>query len=546
MGASMGQERKEDDSQEWAINKDEVVSAEKIVGLTFSDAEREMMLKKLNERLGSYEKLRSIKLDNNISPPLYFNPCLPGMARSRASWRKRPIRMSKVSLPEVPSNLEELAFLPITHLSMLIRNHKITSLGLTKMYLERLKKYDPYLHSVVTLTEDLALVQAEQADEEIAVGRYRGPLHGIPWGAKDLLATKGYRTTWGAAPYKNQVIDVDATVVERLEEAGAVLVAKLTLGALASGDVWYGGQTKNPWDIEEGSSGSSAGAASTVAAGLIGFAIGTETLGSIISPCSRCGVTGLRPTYGHVSRYGAMALSWSMDKIGPICRTVEDCAIVFDAIRGPDGRDPTVVDVPFYWNPDIDVSKLRVGYVKSAFDEERDTKAHDDETLKVLGYLGIDLIPIELPDYPVSDLTFLLGAEAAAAFDELTRSDRDDLLVRQEENAWPNSFRAARFVPAVEYIQANRVRTLLIREMAMLMKEIDVYLTTRSDRGNLTLTNLTGHPTVVVPNGFSLEEKPVSSITFTGRLYGEAEALAVAKAYQDATEFHLRHPPMDY
>ncbi|MFB0558580.1 MAG: amidase, partial [Candidatus Bathyarchaeia archaeon] len=270
------------------------------------------------------------------------------------------------------------------------------------------------------------------------------------------------------------------------------------------------------------------------------------TLGSIVSPCSRCGVTGLRPAYGRVSRFGAMALSWSMDKIGPICRTVEDCAVVFDAIRGPDGRDPTVVDAPFDWDSDIDVTKLRVGYVKSAFEEEKETKAYDDETLKALGSLGIDLIPIELPDYPVRDLTFVLGAEAAAAFDELTRSDRDDLLVQQGENAWPNSFRAARFVPAVEYIQANRVRTLLIQEMAELMEGIDVYLTTRSDKENLTLTNLTGHPTVVVPNGFSEEGKPVSSVIFTGKLYGEADVLAVAKAYQEATEFNLRHPPMDY
>ncbi|MCW4035939.1 MAG: amidase, partial [Candidatus Bathyarchaeota archaeon] len=497
----MGQERQEDATHELAITKDEVAGAEKIVGLGFTDSERELMLKRLNDRFGNYEKLRSIKLDNSVPPALNFNPCPPGKAIPWAGGKKRPINMSRIPVPKVPSDPEDLAFLPLTYLSRLIQSRKVTSLELTKMYLERLKRYDPYLHCVVTLTEDLALAQAERADEEIERGHYRGPLHGVPWGAKDLLATKGIRTTWGAAPYKDQLIDTNATVVERLEEAGAVLVAKLTLGALASGDVWYGGQTRNPWDVDEGSSGSSAGVAAAVAGGLVGFAIGTETLGSIVSPCSRCGVTGLRPTYGRVSRHGAMALSWSMDKIGPICRTVEDCAVVFDVIKGPDGRDPTIVDAPFDWDPDIDVSKLRVGYVKSAFDEERDTKAYDDKTLETLRSIGVDLIPLELPDYPVRDIVFILGAEAAAAFDELTRSDRDDLLVRQDEKAWPNSFRAARFVPAVEYIQANRLRTLIIQDMAELMEGIDVYLTTRSDRKNPTLTNLTGHPTVVVPNG---------------------------------------------
>ncbi len=542
----MGQEKQKDATHELTITKDEIAGAEKIVGLAFTDSERELMLKRINERLGNYEKLRSIKLENSVPPALNFYPYPPRKAIPEVGGKKRSINMSRILMPKVPSDPEDLAFLPLTHLSRLIQGRKVTSLELTKMYLERLKRYDPYLHCVVTLTEDLALAQAERADEEIARGHHRGPLHGIPWGAKDLLATKGIRTTWGAAPYKDQLIDTNATVVERLEEAGAVLVAKLTMGALASGDVWYGGKTRNPWDIEEGSSGSSAGPAAAVAAGLVGFAIGTETLGSIVSPCSRCGVTGIRPTFGRVSRHGAMALSWSMDKIGPICRTVEDCAIVFDAITGSDGKDPTVVDVSFDWDPDVDVTKFHVGYVKSTFDEDRETKPHDDETLEVLRSLGVDLIPIELPDYPVRDIAFILGVEAAAAFDELTRSDRDDLLVRQEENAWPNTFRAARFVPAVEYIQANRVRTLIIQEMAELMAGIDVYLTTRSDRKNLTLTNLTGHPTVVVPNGFSNEGKPVSSVTFTGKLYGEADALAVAMAYQDATDFHIRHPPMDY
>jgi len=540
---------KEDSPEEWRVTKEVVAEAEKIMGLSFTDEEQELMLKRLNERLGNYEKLRSITLDNSVPPALYFDPRPPGMTFHQ-SLRELPtgesIKISSLPVLQVPSDLEELAFLPVTHLSQLIRTRKVTSLELTRMYLERLKRYDPYLHCVVTLTEDLALAQAKRADAEMAGGRYRGTLHGIPWGAKDLLATRGIRTTWGAKPYVDQVIDLDATVVARLEEAGAVLVAKLSMGALASGDVWYAEKTRNPWNLEEGSSGSSAGPSATVAAGLVGFAIGTETLGSIVSPCNRCGVTGLRPTYGRVSRYGAMALSWSMDKIGPIGRSVEDCALVFDAILGRDHRDPTVVDLPFAWDPTADVTSLRVGYVKSAFDAERERKAGDDATLDVIRSLGIELTPIELPDYPVRDISFLLGVEAAAAFDELTRSDRDDLLVRQSDDAWPNSFRAARFVPAVEYIQANRVRTLLIRDMTELMQDIDVYLAPRSDRFNLTLTNLTGHPTVVVPNGLSDEGVPNNSMTFTGKLYGEAETLSLAKAYQDATVFHLRHPPMEY
>jgi Asp-tRNA(Asn)/Glu-tRNA(Gln) amidotransferase A subunit family amidase len=414
------------------------------------------------------------------------------------------------------------------------------------MYLQRLKRFGPALECVVTLTEELALAQAKQADEEIAGGHYRGPLHGVPWGAKDLLATKDIPTTWGAVPFKDQIIDTDATVVTRLRNDGAVLVAKLTLGALAWGDVWFGGQTKSPWNLEEGSSGSSAGSASAVAAGLVGFAIGTETHGSIISPCHQCGVTGLRPTFGRVSRHGAMALSWSMDKIGPIGRTVEDCALVFNAIHGADGLDGSAVTRPFHWEPDVDLASLRIGYVKSAFEEERDGKVCDDDTLELLRSLDVDLVPIELPEHPIEALSFILAAEAAAAFDELTRTDGDDLLVRQVKDAWPNVFRQARLIPAVEYIQANRIRTLAMREMAQLMQEVDLYVSPSYGGNNLLLTNLTGHPAVVVPNGFSADGGPVSSITFMGKLFDEALVLAVAKAYQDKTDFHQRHPEMDW
>ena len=520
------------------ITPEMIAQGEKLAGLTFTQSERELMREGLDKNRGSYEKRRTVQVENGVPMALYFDPWLPGMT---FETERKPFKMSDVPAPEVPSNLEDLAFYPVTHLSQLIRSRQVSSVALTEMYLERLKRYDPVLRCVVTLTEELAMTQARQADEEIAAGGYRGPLHGIPWGAKDLLATRGIRTTWGAMPYKDQVLDVDATVVERLTEAGAVLVAKLATGALAWGDVWFDGQTKNPWNTEEGSSGSSAGPGSATAAGLVGFAIGTETWGSIVSPSTSCGVTGLRPTFGRVSRCGAMALSWSMDKIGPMCRSVEDCALVFNAIYGPDGKDMTVVDLPFNWDSDLKLADLRIGYVKSVFEEEREDKANDDQVLDVLGGLGVDLMPIELPDYPVEALSFLLEAEAATAFDELTRTDQDDLLVRQVKDAWPNVFRRAHLIPAVEYIQANRIRTLVMQAMAELMNGIDVYVAPSFGGNNLLLTNLTGHPAVVVPNGFTEKGTP-TSITFTGRLYDEATVLAVAKAYQDVTDFHLQHP----
>ena len=444
---------------------------------------------------------------------------------------------------QMPANFEDLAFYPITALAQLLKTRKVTSVQLTELFLKRLKKYGPRLECVITLTEDLAIKQAKRADEEIASGYYRGPLHGIPWGAKDLLSTKGIKTTWGAMPYKDQIINEDATVVKRLEEAGAVLVAKLTMGALAWGDVWYGGKTRNPWNPEQGSSGSSAGSAAATAAGLVGFSIGTETWGSIVSPSSRCGVTGLRPTFGRVSRYGAMALSWSMDKIGPISRSAEDCALVFNAIYGPDGKDLTVVDLPFSWDPSLDLKDIRIGYLKKAFEKDYKNKKNDEAVLETLRSLGIDLIPVELPELPVNALSFILNVEAAAAFDELTRTGKDDLLVRQGKKAWPNVFRQARLIPAVEYIQANRIRTLLMQEMAEKMKDIDVYVAPSINNSNLLLTNLTGHPTVVVPNGFNEKGSP-TSISFVGNLFEEAKILRVAKAFQEATAFHLKHPKL--
>lgn len=523
------------------ITREMVIAAENVIGLHFTDAKRDSMLDGLKENLDSYEKLRALNINNSVPPALAFNPVPVGMkfetTRKPPAW-SRPAKLS------VPINLGDLAFASVGDLAELIRTKKITSTQLTKMYLERLKKYGPKLECVISLTEELALQQAQRADAEIAAGKYRGPLHGIPYGAKDLLAKKGYKTTWGSVPYKDQVIDEDAMVIQRLEQAGAVLVAKLTLGELAWGDVWFSGKTKNPWNLEQGSSGSSAGSASATSAGLVAFSIGTETWGSIVSPSTRCGVTGLRPTYGRVSRTGAMALSWSMDKIGPICRTVEDCALVFNAIFGSDGIDQTLVDLPFNYNPTVKLSELRIGYLQKAFEQDTTNKVNNDAVLAKLRELGVNLIPIELPDFPINDLSFILSAEAAAAFDDLTRSGKDDLMVRQIKNAWPNVFRTSRFIPAVEYIQANRVRYQVIQEMAKLMSKVDVYVAP-SFSDNLLLTNLTGHPCVVVPNGFDNKGSP-TSISFMGDLYDEASVLTVAKAYQDATEFHRKHPKMEW
>jgi len=464
----------------------------------------------------------------------------------------------KWSKPEAakPKTDEDLAFLPLTHLARLIEKRVIKSLDLTKLYLERLKKYDPILHCVVTLTEELALKQAAQADAEIAGGKYRGPLHGIPWGAKDLLAVKGYKTTFGASPYKDQVIDVDSTVFTRLSEAGAVLVAKLTLGALAQGDRWFGGQTKSPWDPANptsGSSGSSAGPASTTAAGLVGFSIGTETRGSIMSPASRCGVTGLRPTFGRVSRYGAMALCWTMDKIGPICRTAEDCALVLKAINGPDGKDNHVLPAPFDWDATRDVRKLRVGYIKTDYEgdipddpknpdrvqRQRENRKFNVEALAVFKALGVNLIPIELPKVSSSDMDFILTTEAAAAFDELIRSDKLDLMSTEpERSAWVGSFRLHRFVPAVEYIQANRARYRLMQEFAKVFDKIDLFI-----GSSLGVTNMTGHPEISLPSGFDSKGQPVS-LRFTGRLFGEEDMLLLARAFQGKTGHHLKRPKL--
>jgi len=521
------------------ITIEKIVKGEKLFALHFTRDDMELMLQDLTDQKKSYENIRKVEIQNNIPPAIQFNPIPRGFKLETA---RKPMVLSRYESVRLPGDLNDLAFMSVGELGALIRTRKITSTELTKMYLARLKKYDPQLRCVITLTEDLALKQARRADEEIAAGKYRGPLHGIPYGAKDLLAVKGYKTTWGSVPFKDQVIDENATVIKKLEEAGAVLVVKTSVGELAWGDVWFSATTKNPWNLKEGSSGSSAGSASSTSAGLVAFAIGTETWGSIVSPSTRCGTTSLRPTFGRVSRAGVMALSWTMDKIGPICRNVEDCAIVFNSILGADGIDQ-VYDLPFNYNPVIDPKNIRIGYLKKEFDEKSPSKKFDMQTLEKLKSLGFKLVPIALPNLPVDDLAFILSAEAGAAFDKITRNRKVDLMVRQTRDAWPNVFRASRFIPAVEYIQANRLRYQLIQDMEKILADVDLYISPSFGGSNLLLTNLTGHPSVVMPNGFNEKGSPVS-ITFMGKLFGEAKLLAVAKAYQDSTDFHLKHPPL--
>ncbi|MFZ0061471.1 MAG: amidase [Pyrinomonadaceae bacterium] len=527
------------------VNKEMMRGAEQLFGLELTDAHKQMALQNVNTNLERYETLRQIQVPLDTEPATLFHPALPG---KKFNLRQRKFTLSKPELPKFTS-VEDLAFASVTQLAELIRSRKVSPVDLTKMYLGRLKRFGPKLNCVVTLTEELALAQAAAAESEIKRGKYRGPLHGIPWGAKDLFATKGIPTTWGAEPYRTQVIDYDATVVERLREAGAVLVAKLSMCALAQGGRWFAGMTRNPWQVDEdriGSSGSSAGPGSATAAGLVGFAIGTETLGSIISPSSRNGVVGLRPTYGRVSRYGAMGLSWTMDKIGPMCRGVEDCAAALKSIYGPDGRDLTVGEVPFNWEPTRSLSDLKIGYLKTEFDQQQDPERKKiyEEALAALRAAGANLQPFELPKFSTAALRIILVAEAATAFDDITRSGDINKLSGQEPNDWPNTFRSSRFIPAVEYIRAQRARTLLMRELDKLMSDWEVFVSPAPGSASLLVTNLTGHPAVCVPCGF-LKGLP-QAIMFTGRLYEEGGPLRVALAYERATNWHTMHPKLDW
>lgn len=525
------------------ITDETIVAAAEVAGVTFSPEDRALMLDAVKGQTRSLDQLHAIPLENAVAPAMIFTP-LP-RAGAVPTGPQHPVRMSRRPATARPARLEDLAFAELTTLADLVRRRVVTSVDLTTMYLARLERLDPKLLCTTTVLRERALAQARAADAEIAAGRWRGPLHGIPWGAKDLLAVRGAPTTWGSAPFRDQRFDEDATVVQRLDAAGAVLIAKLTLGELAQGDRWYGGMTRNPWKLDQGSSGSSAGPGSATAAGCVGFAIGSETLGSISSPSTRNGVTGLRPTFGRVPRTGAMALSWSMDKLGPMCRSVEDCALVFSALHGPDGRDQTVHAAPFNWDGDAPLRGLKVGYVKSAFDaplERHPTKPFDDAALGVLRGLGLDLIPVELPDFNYNAMRIILTAEAGAAFDAFTRSGRVREMAQQGAGAWPNQFRTSRFIPAVDYVNANRVRTLAIEAWDVLMRQLDVIVTPTAGT-QLTATNLTGHPAVILPNGFRDDGTPVS-LTFLGRLFGEESLLRVAHHYQRATPHHHAHPEL--
>lgn len=514
---------------------------EPFLDINFTDAERDSFQVELEESKGSYENIHRFGLSNNMGMSLLFNPYPIGF---KGESQQRAIDWGLPKDVKLPERKEELAFYTVHQLSVLIKNKKITSTELTKLYINRLKKYGDTLKCVITILEETALKQAARADEEIASGKYRGPLHGIPYGVKDLFAVKSTKTTWGAAPFKDQSIDETATVVRKLEEAGAVLIVKLTMGALAMGDIWYGGVTKNPWNLEQGSSGSSAGSGSATSAGLVAFAIGTETWGSIVSPSTRCGVTGLRPTYGMVSRHGAMALSWSMDKIGPMCRSALDCAIVYNVIKGEDGLDQSVVNAPFNYDARKNIKSLKVGYLKNLFDSDTLNKINNQKSLDVISSLGVKMEAIELPNnIPVNALTVILSAEAAAAFDVLTRSDRDSLLTNQKKNAWPNIFRGARFIPAVEYVNATRIRQQLIEAYHQRTKGYDVIITPSFEGDQLLMTNLTGHPCLVVPNGFNEKGSP-TSISFLGKLQGEAALITMGRAYQEATDWDEKRPAM--
>lgn len=506
-----------------AVTAEMVKNAEWVAGVTLTDEERTAVAAALSGTQNRLAALRKVEIGYDVAPAMHFTPT-PGETPAKEPRGK--VELSKLDAPKKPRDDADLAFLPLHQLAELIRTKQITSTELTKVFLARLKKYDPALLCVVSLTEELALKQAAEADKEIAAGKYRGPLHGMPWVAKDLIAYPGYKTTWGAGHFKEQTIDAKASVAERLDAAGCVLVAKTTLGALAMGDRWFGGMTRNPWRVSSGSSGSSAGTASSVAAGLVPFGLGTETLGSIVSPSRTCGVTGLRPTFGRVSRHGCMTLCWSLDKLGPMARSAEDCALVFGAIHGPDGKDASVQDRPFHWPGTRPLKELRVGYLNG-------TAAAD---LKVLRELGVEPVPITLPQGTAQTIVnLILDVESATAFDDITRAG-----VNEGIGQWGGTFRRGRFVAAVDYLRAQRARTLLMREMAKVFEKVDCYA---GPAGNdLTVTNLTGHPTVCMPNGFGKTGTP-TALAFTGKLFGETDLLTLAKAYQDATDHHKKRPP---
>ena len=552
------------DADAKSITIEMVTNAMKLSGLEFTEAELKAMVDAANQNLARYEEQRAVHIPNDVSPPFHFSPLVPGLAVNRA---RLPFRLSAAPAVRRPANLEDAAFWPVRHLAELIRTRQVTSLELTQMYLARLHRYNPTLNNVVTFLDELGIADANRADAEIAAGRYKGPLHGIPWGAKDIIAVKGFKTTWGSPAFKDQSFDYDASVVEMLREAGAVLIAKLSTGELASGDQWFGGQTKNPWNLSQGSSGSSAGPSSATAAGCVAFGIGTETSGSILSPSARCGLAGLRPTFGRISRYGVMALSWTQDRLGPICRYAEDCAIVMQAVAKPDGRDMSVSDIPFNWNAELDVKKLRVGIIRESFDELSNAavKTNAEKTLDTLRSIGISqLIPVAVPEMP-GNLNALggIGVESTAFFDEHARAGR-------MKEARGGGRANGRLVPAVEFLRAQRIRMMMMMKLGEATANVDVYIVASNNAGggrggdpaaagggaaaptepprpqtpaqrHSNMANLAAYPAINVPNGFGDSGSP-TNVTFFARPFGEMELIALAKAYQDAAGFHLRRP----
>ena len=529
-------------AQDTTIKKSDLMSSAKVFDMRFTQKEIDTLYSDVLDNVLNYQAMHKLSLNNSVPLSLWQNPVVPGMTFNKI---QKPIIWNKVNA-SVPTNKNDLAFYSIEQLAFLLKNKKISSVELTQFFIDRIKKWGDTLQCVITITQDIAMDQAKKADAEIAAGKYRGLLHGIPYGLKDLFAVKGTKTTWGAAPYKNQNIDEDAFVYTQLKEAGAVLVAKFTLGALAMGDYWYGGRTKNPWNINYGSSGSSAGSTSATVAGLVPFAIGTETYGSIISPSTTCGATGLRPTFGSVSRSGAMALSYSLDKVGPICRSAADAAIVFNYIHGTDGKDQAAVNMPFNYTPQKPIQKMRIAYAKNYFDKIKDTSRNEWKVLTAFKNMGVTLIPINFPDsgvYTFNIMDVVIGVECAAQFDEMTRNNIDDELTRQTKYDWPNQFRTARFVPAVEYINAQRHRYVLMQKVNEVLQQYDAIICpSRGDGNQGAITNLTGHPVVCVPTGFDKRLNLPTGISFVGKLYDEATILNIADAYQKATPWDDMHP----
>lgn len=521
------------------IKASQPVAAEKMYDLQFTPAKIDSMLGALNDELAYYKYLHKNNLPNDIPMSLAFDPVLPGMHFNTV---QQPVKWSIPANVPLPKNYNDLAYYSIPQLASLIKNKKITSVALTKFYIDRLKKYGSTLHCVIEITEDIAMKLAKKADADLAKGIYKSPLQGIPYGIKDLFAVKGTHTTWGAPPYAGQMIDQNSYVAQKLEDAGAVLVAKLSLGELAMDDVWFGGQTRNPWNTTLGSGGSSAGSAAATVSGLVPFAIGTETYGSIVDPSSKCGATGLRPTFGSIARTGAMALCWSSDKPGPICRSAEDAAFVFACIHGTDGQDASAKNMPFNYSGSIALSKLKVAYCSNYIDT-LPAGSSEKQTLEVLKKMGVHPVPMNFPDtLRGNELLFLvISAEAAAAFDNLTRTNEDDKMVQQNKDRWPNTFRAARFIPAVEYVNACRMRYVIMQKVHKMIDQYDIIIAPPEAGDQLAITNLTGNPSITIPNGFTKDGMP-ASITFIGKLYDEARLVAFAKMYQEQTKFHLQHP----